>query len=126
MDLTLWIIAWVLAAVFTGAGLYKLLVPYAKVAAVPEHGWARGLAPVRVKLIGLVELLGAAGLVLPPLVGVAEWLVPLAAAGLVLDMAVALAVHMRLGDPFPQRVPPVVLGLLALVVLVGRSVTAPF
>lgn len=126
MDMTLWIVAWVLVAVFAGAGLYKLFVPYAKVAAVPEHGWARGLGPVRVKLIGLLELLGAAGLVLPPLVGVAEWLVPLAAAGLMLDMLVAFATHTRLGDPLAQRVPTLVLGALALAVLIGRSVAAPF
>jgi VIT1/CCC1 family predicted Fe2+/Mn2+ transporter len=126
VDLLLWIIAIVLAIAFALVGLFKLLTPYDRVAANPSAGWARDFSPAQVKLIGLVELAGAAGLVLPPLLDVAEWLVPLAAAGLALDMLGAFSTHLRRHDPRRLHIPPIVLGVLAVLLAVGRYWIEPF
>lgn len=125
MHATLWTIQILLAIVFVAAGAFKLLRPYEKLTANEDQRWARDFKPAQVKLIGLVELAGAAGLVLPPLLDVAEWIVPLAAAGLALDMLGAFSTHLKIGDPRRLKVPPLVLGTLAIVVAVGRYWVEP-
>jgi hypothetical protein len=98
------------------AGLMKLAQPREKLVS-SGMGWAEDFSPGAVKAIGAVEVLGAVGLVLPPLVDVAPVLAPLAALGLALTMAGAVVVHVRRREPF---VPALVLGVLALVVAVLR------
>ncbi|MCB0880231.1 MAG: DoxX family protein [Thermoleophilia bacterium] len=126
MDALLWIVAWVLAVAFAGAGAMKLVVPRERLEQRRAGAWARDFTPWQVRLIGLVEVAGAVGLVVPPLVDVAAWLVPLAAAGLALDMLGAYSTHLRRNDPTPIRVPSIALGVLAIVVAVGRYWIAPF
>lgn len=124
MDIALWISAGVLAAAFLMAGLIKLATPYEKLKA--QMPWVEDFPPSRVKLIGFVEILGAIGLVLPPLVGAAEGVVALAAAGLLLTMIGAFATHLRRGDPVSNKVINSVLGAMALCVAVGRFWVEPF
>ena len=126
MDMLLWLLAGILALAFVAAGAMKLVTPHSKLVQNPNMGWATDFSPSQVKLIGAVEVLGAAGLVLPPIVGAAEWLVPLAAAGLALDMLGAFSTHLRRRDLVAVRVPAAVLGLMALVVAVGRYWVEPF
>lgn len=126
MHATLWTIQILLAIAFLAVGAFKLVRPYAKLTASEDLRWALGFTPAQVKLIGLAELAGAAGLVLPPLLDVAEWIVPLAAAGLALDMLGALSTHIKIGDPLRLKVPPLVLGTLAIAVAVGRYWVEPF
>ena len=126
MDMLLWVVAVVAAASFLLAGSLKLALPHARLTADPKMGWARDFSASQVKLIGLLEVLGAIGLVLPPWVGIAEGLVPLAAAGLCLDMVGAFSTHVRRGDPIASRVPPLVLGALMFVLAVGRYWVEPF
>ena len=64
MNLALWIVATVLAASFAGSGLMKLLVPKDKLVSSGQ-GWAQDVTPTNIRLIGVVEVLGAAGLILP-------------------------------------------------------------
>lgn len=122
MSIALWIVAGLLALVFLAAGAMKLTRPKE---ALRDQGmsWVDDFSQAQVRGIGALELLGAVGLVLPPLVDVAPVLAPLAATGLVLVMAGAVATHVR-RDETP--VPPLVLGLLALFVAVGRFWIAPF
>ena len=126
MDTALWIVTGIVAAAFVVTGLAKLLIPHAKLAANPGTAWATDYTPAQVRLIGLVEVLGAIGLVVPPLVDTAEVLVPLAAAGLALTMLGAFGTHLRRGDPRTAMVPPLVLGTLAVVIAIGRAWVAPF
>jgi hypothetical protein len=51
-----------------------------------------------VRAIGAVEVLGAIGLILPPLTGIAPWLALPAAIGFVVLQILATRVHLRLGD----------------------------
>jgi uncharacterized membrane protein YphA (DoxX/SURF4 family) len=118
MNLALWIIATVLAVAFAGSGLMKLVVPKDKLVTAGQ-GWAQDYNPTNIRLIGLVELLGAVGLVLPAAVHIAPILVPLAAVGLALVMVGAIVVHARRKEPMNIAV-NVVLIALAVVVAFGR------
>ena len=86
MNLTLWIIAGLLAAVFLVAGANKLFIPQEKLAKAPGAGWVLEFSAGFVKALGAVEILGAVGLILPALLDIAPILVPLAAVGLALIM----------------------------------------
>jgi uncharacterized membrane protein YphA (DoxX/SURF4 family) len=94
MNLALWIVASILAAAFAASGLMKQFVPKDKLV-TSGQGWAQDFSPTGIRLIGLAEILGAIGLVLPAAVHIAPILVPLAAVGLALVMAGAAAVHAR-------------------------------
>lgn len=126
MNTVLWIVAGIIAAAFLMAGIAKLLVPHGRLTANANMAWTADFTPTQVKLIGLVEVLGAIGLIVPPLVDTAEWLVPYAAAGLALTMLGAFGTHLRRRDPRSATVPPLVLGTLAALVAIGRAWIAPF
>ncbi|WFE99428.1 DoxX family protein [Micromonospora sp. WMMD964] len=93
MNVPLWAIQILLAAVFAGAGLAKLTRPKEKLR--DRMGWVDPVPPSQVKALGFVEVLAAAGLVLPPLTGIATVLTPLAAVGLVIVMIGGIVVHRR-------------------------------
>jgi len=124
MNLALWIVAIVLAVVFTGSGLLKQLVPKDKLVTAGQ-GWAQDYSQANIRLIGLAEILGAIGLVLPPVVHIAPILVPVAAVGLVLVMVGAAVVHARRSEPMNVAV-NLVLIALAIFVAWGRFGPYPF
>jgi hypothetical protein len=118
MDTALWILQGLLAAVFLATGLIKLTQPRAKMAAGPMH-WAAGVSDAQFRTIGLLEVAGAVGVILPAALGIAPVLSALAAVGLVLTMVGAVATHVRFGETSRLAVPLLVLAL-ALVVAVER------
>ena len=118
MNLALWIVAIVLAVVFAASGLMKQFVPKDKLV-TSGQGWAQDVSPNNIRLIGLAEILGAIGLVMPAAMHIAPILVPLAAVGLALLMAGAVAVHARRKEPV-NVVVNLVLIALAVVVAWGR------
>ena len=95
MNLALWIIAGLLAAVFLLAGSTKLFTSREKLAKAPGGGWVLDFSAGFVKALGAVEILGAVGLILPALLGIAPVLVPLAAVGLATIMVGAAIVTYR-------------------------------
>jgi uncharacterized membrane protein YphA (DoxX/SURF4 family) len=115
MNVFLWILQALLAAAFLAAGATKLSQPKDKLRS--RMGWVDQFEARSVKLIGGSEVLGALGLVLPWATGIAKVLTPLAAVGLAIVMAGATVVHIRRKEP---AYPPIVLGVLAIVVAVGR------
>src|ERR687890_1624967 len=102
MNITLWIIAGLLAAVFLIAGANKLLIPQEKLAKAPGGGWVLDFSAGFVKALGAVEILGAVGLILPALLDIAPVLVPLAALGLALIMTGAVITRIRRHEPKPM------------------------
>jgi hypothetical protein len=70
-------------------------------------------------VVGVLEILGAVGVILPALINVAPGLVPVAATGLALVMAGAVALHLRRRE-YPALAPSGVLLVLAAVVAWGR------
>jgi uncharacterized membrane protein YphA (DoxX/SURF4 family) len=124
VNVVLWVAAGVLAAVFMAAGAIKLTRSQ-KAMVAAGLGWAEDFPLVAIRAIGLAEVLAAVGLLVPPAVGVAGVLAPLAAIGLALLMAGAAVVHGRRGEWLPVGV-NVGLGLLAVFVAWGRLGPHPF
>ncbi len=110
MVVAYWIVAAVLAIAYLAAGGMKLARPKDRLVAA-GMGFAEDFAPAPVKLIGLAEVLGALGLILPPLTRIAPWLAIVAAIGLVVVQLGAIVVHIRRGE---QRMLGVNVGLLVL------------
>ena len=125
MNLALWIIAGVLAFAFAASGILKLVQPKEKLVASATGGWATNWSPASIKLIGVAEILGAIGLILPAVLHVAPILVPLAAVGLVFVMIGAAVVHGRRHE-LPNVAINVVLPILAALVAWGRFGPLPF
>ena len=117
MSTTLWVVAWVLAVAFFMSGMMKITQSKEKLA--PKMAWVEGVSEAQIKGIGLAEVLGAIGVVVPGLAGVATVLVPLAATGLGLVMVGAMITHARLKEN-SQIVVNVVLFALAAFVAWGR------
>src|SRR5918994_1944128 len=115
MNRALWIVAGLLAVVYLASGVAKLVVPKEKLAAFPGGGWVEDFGAGTVKAIGALEVLAAAGLVLPAALGIAPVLAPLAAGGLVLLMAGAVATRLRRHEPKPMVADLVYLALAAFV-----------
>jgi hypothetical protein len=107
-----------LSSRFAGSGLMKLSVPKDKLVKSGQ-GWAQDFSPNKIRLIGFIELLGAAGLILPAVTHIAPILIPLAAIGLVLVMVGAAIVHARRHEAMNIAV-NVVLLALAVFVAWGR------
>ena len=118
METALWTTQLLLAAIFFATGLTKLTKPRAQLATGPMR-WAADVTDVEFRTVGLLEVLGALGLVLPGALGVAPFLTPLAAVGLALTMIGAIVTHVRMGETDRLAVPIVVLAL-ALFVAVER------
>jgi len=114
----LWLAQGALAMVFAGAGLMKLFVPKTTLETRPGMGYVTEHTAVQMKLIGLAEVLGGLGLVLPWWLGILPLLTPLAAAALAVLMGGAIATHRRRHESI---IFVTVLGLLALFVVVGRA-----
>ena len=87
MNTTLWIIQGLLAAIYAMAGLMKTLQTTKAKAQFP---WAKDRSDGFVRFIGISELLGAVGLILPMLTGIFLWLTPIAAVGLSLIQLLAI------------------------------------
>lgn len=122
MEVALWVIQVLLALVFVMAGVMKLTQPKEKIAA--QMPWANDFSQNNIRLIGLVEVLGAIGLILPSLTRILPVLTPLAALGLVVTMVGAILTHLRRKET-PMIVVNVVLLVLAAVVVYGRFVAVP-
>ena len=113
----LWTIQAVLAALFLFGGVMKLVIPIAALEA------QSGMSGEFLRFIGLAELLGGLGLILPGVTRIAPVLTPLAAAGLVIIMIGATALTAAAG--FAAAIVPLVTGLLTLYVAYGRTSLAP-
>ena len=114
METALWIAQVLLAAIFLITGMTKLTQPRQKMAAGPMR-WAADVTDTQFRTIGLLEVLGAIGLILPAALGIAPLLTPLAAVGLVLTMVGAIRTHVRYAETDRLAVPIAVLALALLV-----------
>ncbi len=116
---TLWIIQGLLALLFLFAGVVKLVIPAAEL--VKQ---APMLSAAFLRFVGVCEVLGAIGLILPSLLRVQPGLTPLAAAGLVIIMIGAVVITLMTGGIATALIPFVV-GLLLVFVAFGRWRLAP-
>jgi hypothetical protein len=119
----LWIVQVLLAALFLFAGGIKLVIPPEVLAKMGSPNQVQ-LPGLFLRFIGVCEVLGALGLILPGLLRIRLGLTPLAAAGLVIIMIGAVVLTI-VGDGFAMAVTPMVAGLLAAFVAYGRWRLAP-
>jgi hypothetical protein len=115
MNVALWIIQALLAALFLFAGGMKLVLPLEelmKQMPLQLPGWF-------LRFTGAVEVLGAIGLILPWLLRIRPGLTPLAAAGLVIVMIGAIGYTLA-ARQVTSALMPLVVGLLAAFVAYGR------
>ncbi len=117
MNIALWIVQVALAAVFVMSGGFKVVQPIETLGA--EMAWVADVSPALIRFIGISEVLGAVGIILPALTRILPWLTPLAAAGLGTVMVLAGIFHLTRGE-FMAVVPNLVLLALALFVVYGR------
>jgi len=118
VNIALWVLQGLAAIAFLGAGGMKATTPKEKLDANPHMAWAHDFSAGQVKMIGLAEVLGAIGLVVPWATGIVPMLTSIAAACLGILMAGAAVVHIRRKEP---SLPPIALGLISLVIAVGPS-----
>ena len=117
MNLFLWILQAVLAAMFAMAGVMKSTQPKDKL--VDKLPWVADFSPATVRFIGIVEFAAALGLILPAATGIAPVLTPLAATGLAITMVLAAITHARRKEPSAIAFNAVLL-ILAAIVAWGR------
>lgn len=122
MNVALWIVQVLLALAFGMAGFMKASQPVEKLA--HNMGWVNDFSPSIVRIIGVLEVLAAIGLILPILTNILPILTPLAAVGLILTMIGAMVTHLRRGE-YPGLVVNLVLLALAAFVAYGRFVAVP-
>jgi uncharacterized membrane protein YphA (DoxX/SURF4 family) len=118
VNTALWIAQILLALAFGAAGFMKLTQPKS---VAYERGlkWVEDFSQGQINLIGLAEVLGAIGLILPWALNVLPVLTPVAAVGLMIVMLGAAYTHLRRGET-PMIAINAVLFALALFVAWGR------
>jgi len=118
MNILLWIIQVLLALLFLFGGVMKLIMP---IEAMTQQVHLPGLF---LRFIGVCEVLGGIGLIVPAMVRIRPELTPLAAALLVIIMIGAVVLTLMTGT-IGQALIPLVTGLLLAFVAYGRRQLAP-
>lgn len=84
-----------LALLFTSGGLIKLTLPYARFTKMPSQAWANDFKPAHIRLVGVIELWAAVGMIVSLFLPSLTMLTPLVAVGMALVMSGAMATHLR-------------------------------
>ena len=92
MNIAYWIVAALLAVFYFYAGTLKVIRSRDQLR--PMMAWVDRIPLPALRALGTVEILGATGLILPPLAGIAPSLAPAAAIGFVLLQTGAVAIHL--------------------------------
>jgi uncharacterized membrane protein len=122
MNIALWIVQVLLALVFVGVGVNHVF-RYDALKVQPRMSWVGALPRSLLAFIGICEILGAIGLILPPITNILPWLTPLAASLLAVMMLLASIFHFRRRENFVGNL---ILLALAAFVAYGRFVLVPF
>ena len=122
MDITLWIVQALVALAFVVAGFMMASLPIEKLK--KGMNWVGHYPVIFVRVVAILEILGALGLILPGLTHILPWLTPVAAICLTLTMVGAIFVHIRLKE-YPMLVPPGVFLVLFVFIAYGRLILAP-
>ena len=118
LNVLLWVLQVLLAMLFTFSGVMKFVMPVEEMTKqITLPGWF-------LHFIGVAEILGAIGLVLPGILRIRTGLTPLAAAALAVIMIGATAVNLKIGQR-GAALTTVVVGLLLVFVAYNRRRLAP-
>jgi uncharacterized membrane protein len=118
MTIAVWIVSGILAALYLFAGFSKVTQPREKL--LKNFPYVETVGVTQTRVIGVLEILGAIGLIVPALTGILPVLTTIAAIGLVLVQVGAIIVHVIRKEASKSL--PMNLGLLlaAAFVAVGR------
>ena len=122
MNIVLWVLQALVGAAFIAVGSMKVF--RAEQAVSRGMQWVGEAPRSMVAFVGISEMLGGLGLILPALTGILPWLTPLAAACLAIVMILAAGFHFvrREHNGIPMNV---VLFVLLAFIAVGRFVIVP-
>jgi uncharacterized membrane protein YphA (DoxX/SURF4 family) len=95
MDTIITVMQVLLGLLLTVGGLLKLTLPYDKYTNISAVAWSKEFKPEHILLIGVLEVSGGVGLIVPLFVHSLTMLTPLAAVGIALYMSGAMATHLR-------------------------------
>src|SRR5947207_2586571 len=123
MDIALWILQVLLALAFVGVGVNHAF-RYEAIKAQPMMSWVSALPRGLLTFIGICEILGGIGLVLPAVTNILPWLTPLAGSLLAVMMLLAAIFHLSRRE-YTAIVVNLVLLALAAFVAYGRFVAVP-
>ena len=118
MNVVLWIIQVLLALLFLFAGVTKLILP------IEQMTKQIAMPGLFLRFLGVVEVLGGLGLILPALFRIKTWLTPLAASGLTIIVVGATVITLKIGGGATAMF-PLVAALLSAFVAYGRWRLAP-
>jgi hypothetical protein len=96
LNIALWVLQVILASIFIWAAWMKLLSPFDKLTAL--WPWTGQIPITIVKLTGVIDLLGAMGLILPALLRIKPKLTPITAIAIILQMICAAIFHILRGE----------------------------
>ena len=114
MTIAYWVVAGPLALFFLYAGGIKVVQSREQLQ--PMMAWVDGVSMGFVRTLGVLEVLGAIGLILPPLTGVAPWLSLASAVGLLVVQIGGIVLHIRRGE---AKVIGLNIGLVVALAVVG-------
>ena len=118
MNVALWVVQALLALLFLFAGGTKLVLPIEVLTSMGSPTQVH-LPSLLIRFIGVCEVVGALGLILPGLLRIKPGLTPLAATGLVIIM-IGATVLTLIGDGIVPALFPLVVGILLAFVAYGR------
>lgn len=124
MKYALWTVQILLALVFVAVGFTKAVMPMEQLVANPNLTWVSDIPVWLVRFIGLAELAGGVGLILPALSRIQPWLTTLAAGSLALLMLLGALFHLGRGET-SMMAPALLLLALSAFVAYGRWKLAP-
>ncbi len=123
MDIALWIAQALLALVLFSVGFTHST---RRDQSTGRMAWMLAVPKPLLTTIGILEILGGIGLILPAATGIQAWLTPLAASLVVVLMTLAAVFHLRRPGERPNVAFNMVLGVIAAFIAYGRYVTEPF
>lgn len=118
MNIALWIVQGIAAFMFLMAGSMKLM--RAKEQMAEQMTWVEDFSQGQIRGIGVLEILGALGLVLPLATGILPVLTPLAAVGLGIIQVGAFFTHLRRNEIVPMGIMNVILIAMVIFIAIGR------
>ena len=110
MNILLWVLQVLLAAAFLAHGLLFLFPPASLLAVMNA-----AINPAFRLFLGVAEVLAAIGLTLPGFTRIRPWLVPAAAAGLMIVMIGAVTLHVKRGEVSSAVTTAILFALLTFV-----------
>jgi len=122
LHIALWVGQVILAALFLMSGFMKISQPIETLS--QSLPWTAQVSELLVRFIGIAEVLGALGLILPSVLRIRPNLTPIAAIGLAIVMVFAAAFHLMRGET-PAIGMNIILIAIAAFVAWGRFKKAP-